>query len=93
MENKKNEDPMPFAIGIGGLLMVAVYSQKQMEIKHWFYTNLMMLVFAAFVMMALIVVRVLHKMKKREADLIKRMQAVRSVKPGGDETDYYKRRD
>ena len=92
MENKKNDDPMPFAIGVGGLVAVATISQKQEQIKWWLYDHMMMLVFVGFIFVALIVMRAIHRMKKKEEAMLARMRAARSVRPNGDQDDYYRRR-
>lgn len=89
---KKKDDNTPFAIGMGGIVAVAVISQRQNEIKHWLYNNMMLLALAAFALIGFIFYRSLGKMKKREADLMKRMRAVNSVKAKGKANEYYKRR-
>ncbi len=64
--DKKKDDNTPFAIGVGGLALVAVLSQRQHEIKSWLYDNMMLLVLAAFALLGFIVYRAIAKMKKRE---------------------------
>lgn len=91
MDKKKDGNEMPFAIGMGLLVGTAVISQKQEQIKWWFYDHLMMLVFVAFVLVALLVMRFLHKMKKKEADILARMRAAKSIKPKRSQLDYYDR--
>jgi len=86
-----NGNEMPFVIGVGLLVGTAVVSQKQEQIKMWFYDNMMTLVLVAFVFIALIVMRFLHKMKKKEADMLARMRAAKSVKPKRSQLDYYDR--
>jgi len=90
--DKKKDDNTPFAIGMGGLVAVAVISQRQYEIKNWLYDNMMLLVLATFALIGFIVYRALGKMKKREAELLKKIRAVNSVKAKGKANEYYKRR-
>ncbi len=94
MENKSNNtgNEMSFAILVGGLVGVAAITQRQEQIKWWFYQHMMMLSFIVFLLVALIVMRFLHKMKKKEADLLSRMRAVKSVQPSRDQVNYYQRR-
>jgi hypothetical protein len=89
--DKKKDDNTPFAIGMGGLVAMAIFSQRQNEIKHWLYDNMMMLVLAGFAILAFLVYRGLQKIKKREEELLKRMRAVKSVQPQRNEGDYYRR--
>jgi hypothetical protein len=89
--DKKNDDNMPFAVGVGGIVAAALYSQKQTQIKHWLYENMMMLVFAAFAILAFIVYRGIHKLKKKEEEAFKRLKAVHSVKPKNNENEFYRR--
>ncbi len=88
----KKKDDMPFMVGMGGLVAVAVISTKQNEIKNWLFENMMMLVLAGFAILALLVYRGIGKMKKRDEELLKRMKAVKSVQPQRNEGDYYRRR-
>lgn len=88
---KKKDDNLHFAVGMGGLVLVAVISQRQNEIKHWLYDHMMMLVLAAFLLVGFIVMRAIQKMKKREEEFLKRMRAVKSVAPARNEGDYYRR--
>ena len=89
--DKKKDDNTPFASAMGGLVAVAVFSQRQNEINHWLYDNMMLLVLAGFAILAFLVYRGLQKMKKREEELLKRMRAVNTVKAKGKENEYYKR--
>jgi hypothetical protein len=90
--DKKKDDNTSFAVGMGGLVAIAVISQKQNEIKNWLYDNMMMLTLAGFAIIGFIVYRAIGKMKKREAELMKRMRAVNSVKAKRNENEYYRRR-
>ncbi len=89
---KKKDDNLPFAIGAGGLVLVAVVSQKQNEIKHWLYSNMMLLTLAGFALLAMLVLLGIRRMKKKEEEILKRMRATKSVKPLLSESDYYRRR-
>ena len=93
MENKKNDDNMPFAIGMGAIVTCAVISQKAELIKWWFYDHLMTLAALAFLFIVLVVTWKIHKMKKKEEEHFARMRAVNSVKPRRDRLDYYQRRE
>lgn len=88
---KKKDDNLQFAVGIGGLVAIAVISQRQNEIKHWLYDHMMMLVLAGFTLVGFIAMRAIQKMKKREEEFLKRMKAVKSVAPLRNESDYYRR--
>ena len=88
---KKKDDNTSFAVGMGGLVLVAVISQRQNEIKHWLYDHMMMLVLAAFLLIGFVAMRAIQKMKKREEEFLKRMRAVKSVAPTRSEGDYYRR--
>lgn len=88
---KKKDDNLQFAVGIGGLVAIAVISQRQNEIKHWLYNHMMMLVLAGFALVGFIAMRAIQKMKKREEEFLKRMKAVKSVAPARSEGDYYRR--
>lgn len=90
--DKKKDENASFAVGMGAIVAMAVYSQKEMQIKNWLYDNLMLLVLAAFAVLALIVFLGMRKLKKREEEMLKRLKAVNSVKPKRSEGDYYKRR-
>ncbi len=90
--DKKKDDNLPFAIGAGGLALVAVVSQKQNEIKHWLYSNMMLLTLAGFALLAMLVLLSIRRMKKKEEEILKRMRAAKSVKPTHAESDYYRRR-
>ncbi len=87
---KKKDDNLHFAVGMGGLVAVAVISQRQNEIKHWLYDHMMMLVLAVFTLIGIIAFRAIQKLKKREEELLKRMRAVKSVAPKRNEGDYYR---
>lgn len=90
--DKKKDDNMPFAIGVGTIVAVAMFSQKQSQIKYWLYENMMMLAFCGFAILAIIVYRGIQKLKRKEEEHFKRLRAVNSVKPKGNENDYYRRR-
>jgi hypothetical protein len=89
---KKKDDNLHFAVGMGGLVLLAVVSTKQFQIKNWLYEHMMTIVLIAFAIVGLLVYRAIHRMKKKEEELIKRMKAVNSVAPEKARDDYYRRK-
>lgn len=80
-------------VGMGVLVAgSAVLWKYEHQIKQWFYDNMMFFVLGGFVLLALVVMRVLSNIKKKEAEVIARMRAVNQVRPERREENYYERR-
>jgi membrane protein implicated in regulation of membrane protease activity len=93
MEKQKNQSSDQSLLFIGVLVLMAAISQKEAQIKLWFYGHLMELAFVVFVIVALVVAKVLHTMRKKNEETINRLRAVRAVKPTRSQLDYYERKD
>lgn len=92
MEKKKDDNPLPFAMFMGVLLLIAVVSKHEAEIRYWFYDHLMLFVLAAFALISIVVAKVLRNFKKKNSDALARQQAVRMLRPSGRSRDYFERR-
>ena len=95
MDNKNNpKREITGSEALAGLIFVGgiVCFKFEQQIRWWFFDHLMMLLLTGFSLLALVVMYGLNKIKKKEAETLARMRALKSVKPEKREQNYYERR-
>jgi hypothetical protein len=93
-QNNQNQDPMkdPAMWLIVGFVGIAVWSQKQYQIKIWFYENMMSFVFLGLVLIAALGLYVRWRIRRKHKNYFERRENLKSMQPTYRPNDYYKRR-
>ncbi len=91
--NGQVSDPSkdPFVILMLALVVVAVCWSKQMQIKLWFYNNMIELIFFGVLALVGLGLYIRWRMNKKYEAYLERRRSLREVKPASRQMDYYKR--
>jgi hypothetical protein len=92
--NNQNTDPSkdPAIILILGLVGMAVYSTKQLQIKNWLYDNMIGLILLGLFALIALGLYVRYRIQNKNKDSIRRHQSLKSMRPSNRPMDYYSRR-